>query len=162
MSPDSGYGHKRRGLGADDFVQSFRVEADTIIGGRVVRLGPSIDEVLAQHAYPPIVSRLLGEAVVLVALIGGGMKFEGRLTLQSRGDGPVSMIVADYLTKGEIRAYASFDPAKLEHLSRQPTVASLLGRGTLAITLDQGAKRELYQGIVALDGATLADCAREY
>ena len=162
MSPDSGSGPERGGVGADDFVQSFRIEAETLIGGRIVRLGASIDEVLTQHAYPPIVSRLVGEAVVLVALIGGGMKFDGRLSLQSRGNGPVSMIVADYLTKGEVRAYASFNAAKVGQLPRHPTVASLLGEGTLAITLDQGAKRDLYQGIVALKGPTLADCAREY
>jgi molecular chaperone Hsp33 len=162
MSPDGDHRHERKGQGADDFVQSFRIEADTIIGGRIVRLGSSINEVLIQHDYPPIVSRLVGEAVVLVALIGGGMKFEGRLSLQSRGNGPVSMIVADYLTKGEVRAYASFNSARLEALPRNPSLKALLGEGTLAISLDQGAKKEIYQGIVELDGASLADCAREY
>ena len=146
----------------DDFVQSFRIEAETIIGGRIVRLGPAIDQVLTQHAYPLLVSRLVGEAVALVTLIGGGMKFEGRLTLQSRGSGPVSMIIADYMTKGEIRATASFDEARLAGVPNAAPIAALLGDGTLAITLDQGAKKDLYQGIVALSGTSLADCAREY
>ena len=147
---------------ADDFVQWFRIEAETTIGGRIVRLGPAIDHILKQHAYPDQVSRLVGEAVTLVALIGGGMKFEGRLTLQSRGSGPVSMIIADYMTKGEIRATASFDAERLARVAPKSPIKALLGDGTLAITLDQGAKRDLYQGIVALDGTSLADCAREY
>jgi molecular chaperone Hsp33 len=162
MSADGSPPTEPRAHRADDFVQSFRIEAETIIGGRIVRLGSAIDQVLRQHDYPPLVSRLVGEAVVLVTLIGGGMKFEGRLTLQSRGSGPVSMIIADYMTQGEIRATASFDKGRLAKVPSDAPVSTLLGDGTLAITLDQGAKKDLYQGIVALSGASLADCAREY
>jgi molecular chaperone Hsp33 len=149
-------------LPADDLVQSFRVESEEKIGGRIVRLGNAVDQILIQHEYPLAVSQLVGEAVVLVALMGGGMKFEGRLTLQSRGSGPVSMIVADYMSNGEVRAYAGFDEARLAALPRGASVGELLGDGTLAITLDRGSATDLYQGIVALEGETLADCARDY
>jgi molecular chaperone Hsp33 len=146
----------------DDFLQAFCIESDRAIAGRIVRLGPAIDRILRQHTYPLAVSRLVGEAVALVTLLGGGMKFQGRLTLQSRGSGPVSMIVADYRTEGEIRATAGFDEARLAHLGAMTPIGALLGDGTLAITLDQGRRQDLYQGIVALAGASLADCAREY
>jgi molecular chaperone Hsp33 len=162
MSPDGNHEHVRAAPQTDDFVQSFRIEADQVIAGRIVRLGPSINQVLKQHDYPRAVSRLVGEAVALVTLIGGGMKFDGRLSLQSRSSGPVSMIVADYMTCGEIRAYAGFDIAKLATIPARAPIRDLLGTGTLAITLDQGARKDLYSGIVALDGASLADCAREY
>jgi molecular chaperone Hsp33 len=64
--------------------------------GRLIKLGPALDEILAKHAYPPQVSKLLGEAIMLATLLGSSLKFEGRFILQTQTDGPVSMIVVNF------------------------------------------------------------------
>lgn len=149
--------------GADDTVLPFAVSA-LDVRGRVVRLGPAIDAILERHAYPKPVSQLLGEAIVLTALLGSSLKFEGRFILQTRTDGPVSMLVVDFATPDRIRAYASFDRAQVETLTAEgrATTAALLGRGHLAMTVDQGAKMNRYQGIVPLDGSSLEAVAHAY
>jgi molecular chaperone Hsp33 len=149
--------------GADDTVQPFAVSA-LDVRGRVVRLGPALDAILDRHAYPKPVSQLLGEAVALTCLLGSSLKFDGRFILQTRTDGPVSMLVVDYQTPDRIRACATFDRAAVETMTaegRASTVA-LLGRGHLAMTVDQGAEMNRYQGVVALDGATLEEVAHAY
>ena len=147
-------------VGEGDGIVPFQIEGENI-RGRLIRLGSEVDAIVRQHDYPPVVSRLVCEAVALVSLIGSGMKFDGRLTLQSRGSGPVSIVVADYVTPGRIRAYARFDENALPQEPR-PDVRTLLGEGHLTMTLDQGPDMELYQGVVALEGASLSDCAIEY
>jgi molecular chaperone Hsp33 len=127
--------------------------------GRLIKLGPALDEILAKHAYPPQVSKLLGEAVVLTTLLGSSLKFEGRFILQTQTDGPVSMIVVNFTAPDALRAYARFDATRLK-----PGLSSadLLGRGHLAMTIDQGADMSRYQGLVALDGGDFEDAAHEY
>ena len=127
--------------------------------GRMIKLGPALDEILAKHAYPPQVSKLLGEAVVLTTLLGSSLKFEGRFILQTQTDGPVSMIVVNFTAPDALRAYARFDATRLK-----PGLSSadLLGRGHLAMTIDQGADMSRYQGLVALDGGDFEDAAHEY
>jgi molecular chaperone Hsp33 len=128
------------------------------VRGRLVRLSGALDAILAGHAYPDAVARLLGETLALAAALAGGLKYEGVFTLQAQGKGPVSLVVADVTSDGAMRAYARFDAARLGG----GTVPELLGEGYLAFTVDQGPDTERYQGIVALTGDTVADCAELY
>ena len=91
-----------------DAVLPFAVEP-LDVRGRAVMLGPVLDRILERHAYPAPVSRLLGEAATLVALLGTSLKFDGRFTLQTTTDGPVSMLVVDFQTPDGLRACAQFD-----------------------------------------------------
>ncbi|HEX7741362.1 MAG TPA: Hsp33 family molecular chaperone HslO [Sphingobium sp.] len=131
--------------------------------GRIVRLGPVLDDVLAAHSYPPPIERLLASALVLAALLGSTLKdVGGQLTLQAQTEnGVVSLLVADY-KGGEVRGYAKFDADRLAELGPDPTLFGLFGKGFLGITFDQAATGERYQGIVPLDGDSLADAAEHY
>jgi molecular chaperone Hsp33 len=147
----------------DDVILPFEVTA-LDLRGRVVRLGPTIDDILGRHGYPVPISKLLGEAIVLTVLLGSSLKCDGRFILQTKTDGPVRMIVADYRSPGKVRACAQFDPAPFETASGQANwaAADLLGRGHLAMTIDQGPDMSRYQGLVALTGGSLEDAAHEY
>jgi len=131
--------------------------------GRLVRLGPVLDEVLAAHAYPPAIEALLAEALTLTALIGSTLKDAGgQLTLQTQSEtGVVQLLVCDY-KGGELRGYVQFDAERLAEAPAEPTLFALFGSGYLAITFDQVATGERYQGIVPLDGETLAEAAQSY
>ena len=145
----------------DDLVMTFEVKA-LGLRGRLVRLGAVVDDILHRHDYPPPVSALLAEAVALTAMLGASLKFRGKFILQTRTDGAVDMIVADFVSPGGIRGYARFDRAKLEALGPNPSQAQLIGKGHLAMTVDQGSEMDRYQGIVALDGADLSAAAHSY
>jgi molecular chaperone Hsp33 len=135
------------------------------VRGRLVRLGPLAQALLERHPHPEIVSRLCGEALALVAALGAALKFRGSFSLQAKGDGPVSPLVADYTETGALRCYARLDAAKLAALASrgaEPDAAALLGAGALAFTADQGPESERYQGIVSIEGRTLADMALHY
>ena len=131
------------------------------VRGRVVRLGPVIDDILSRHDYPPAVSALLAEAVALTAMLGTALKFDGKFILQTKSDGPVDMIVADYAAPGGVRGYARYVRDKIEALT-PASQQDLLGTGHLAMTVDQGQDMERYQGIVPLDGNTLTQAAHTY
>jgi molecular chaperone Hsp33 len=150
----------------DDTILPFEVAA-LDLRGRVVRLGPALDAILGRHSYPAPISKLLGQAIVLTALLGSSLKFEGRFILQTKTDGPVRMIVVDYRSPGRMRACAQFDPTRLGKLEEKPVgktdkVTDLLGRGHLAMTIDQGPDMSRYQGLVALTGGSLEEAAHEY
>ena len=147
----------------DDTVLPFEVAA-LDLRGRVVRLGPLVDEILARHNYPAPVAKLLGEAVALTVLLGSALKFEGRFILQTQTDGPVRMLIVDYRSPGKIRACARFDAARVAGAAEagKADVGALLGHGHLAMTIDQGAEMSRYQGLVALQGGSLEDAAHEY
>lgn len=154
---------------ADDLIMPFRTERSGVFG-RVVRLGPMVDSILCRHDYPEPVSRVLGEAVALTALLGSSLKFDsafgGRLILQTKTDGPIGLLVVDFEEPGRVRAYASFDKEKVEALGRsrdsRDESARLLGTGHLAMTIDPGGNLDRYQGIVALDGCGLSEAAHAY
>jgi molecular chaperone Hsp33 len=150
-------------VSADDTVQPFEVSA-LDLRGRVVRLGPAVDTILSGHDYPQPVAKLLGEAIVLGVLLGTALKFEGRFILQTKTDGPVRMLVVDFMTPDRVRACARFDKnAVAEAISAgRADAGALLGRGHLAMTIDQGGAKNRYQGLVALEGGTLEDAAHEY
>jgi len=148
----------------DDLVQPFQIDAPGL-RGRLVRLGPLVDEVLRRHDYPQPVAELLGETLALAAALAGALKYEGVFTLQTKGDGPIRLMVADVTSDGQMRGYAQFDEERLVSALDGPIgspVPSLLGAGYLAFTVDQGPDTERYQGIVELIGGTLADCAHHY
>lgn len=142
----------------DDRILPFQIEA-LDVRGRVVRLGPSIDAVIERHAYPPAVSKLVGEAVVLTVLLGSALKIDGRFQLQTKSDGPVGMLVVDFEAPDRVRACARFDPERVYDVRG---AGALLGHGHMALTIDQGAEMSRYQGVVALEGGTLEDAAHAY
>jgi molecular chaperone Hsp33 len=155
---------------ADDLVQPFQIDPFAL-RGRLVRLGPLLDEILTRHAYPPAVAQMLGEAITLAVALAGALKYDGVFTLQTKGDGPIHLMVADITTAGTVRGYAQYDAAKLEKATAAAqsaggtlgdSVPRLLGAGYLAFTVDQGEHTDRYQGIVELQGATLAECAHHY
>src|SRR6201990_1656388 len=142
----------------DDAVLPFEV-APLDLRGRLTRLGPALDEVLAKHDYPPAVGKLLGEAIVLASLLGSSLKFDGRFILQTQTDGPVSFLIVDFQAPDRLRASARYDASRLTEGQDSGLV---LGKGHLAMTIDQGQDRSRYQGLVALDGGSLEDAAHEY
>lgn len=131
------------------------------VRGRVVRLGESVEAILAGHDYPAPVADLLAETLALAAVLAGSLKYDGIFTLQAQGDGAVNLVVADVTSGGDLRGYARFDADKLAKVEGG-SVQALMGKGVLAFTVDQGSYTDRYQGIVELDGATLADCAETY
>ncbi|GJD58979.1 Hsp33 family molecular chaperone [Methylobacterium dankookense] len=148
--------------GHDDAVLPFAVEA-LDVRGRAVRLGPAVDTLLRRHGYPEPVARLLGEAAALTVLLGSSLKFDGRFQLQTRTDGPVAMIVVDFEAPDRLRATARFDAEKVAALGAGPLrTGDLVGNGHLAMTIDQGSAASRYQGVVALEGQSFEDAARQY
>lgn len=147
----SEYGLSRPESG-DDVALAFTLET-LDCRGRAVRLGEALDRIITRHAYPAPVARLLGEAVVLASLVGSSLKFEGRFILQTQTDGPVGMIVVDLDAPDGLRGYARFDQQALDVAVADGAASAgeLLGKGHLAMTVDQGPHMDRYQGIVELD-----------
>lgn len=153
---------------ANDLIQPFQVERFGL-RGRLVRLGAAADDILNRHAYPEPVAVMLGQMMAVAAILAGALKYDGVFTLQTQGNGPIRLMVADITSSGDVRAYAQYDAEKLAALAAAApdgvvgdSVPHLLGSGYLAFTVDQGPDTERYQGIVDLDGATLADCLHHY
>ena len=146
-----------------DAVVPFQVDALDARGGAVL-MGDALDTILSRHAYPEPVARLLGELTVLTALLGASLKFDGKFIVQAQTDGPVSLLVVDFATPGLMRGYAKFDAGRVAaaDAAGRALPEDLLGKGTLALTVDQGAHMQRYQGIVPLDGASLEEIARSY
>ncbi len=133
------------------------------VRGRIVRLGPVLNSILSAHAYPPAAERVLAEALVLTALLGSLLKDDGsQLTMQAQTEnGPISLLVCDYVA-GELRGYLAFDIDRLAEAGANPSLFALFGKGYLALTFDQGESRQRYQGIVPLEGESLADAVQNY
>lgn len=151
---------------ADDIVRPFATRLAGV-SGRLVRLGPLVHTILSRHDYPESVSVALGEALVLIALLGSALKFDGQLILQTKTDGPLGLLVADYAAPGKLRGYASADKVAVAAIAAQSTTPAatqiqLLGKGYLAMTIDPGGDMDRYQGIVALDKVSLVDAAHTY
>jgi len=150
-------------LGLDDTILPFEIDA-LDLRGRIVRLGPAVDSILSGHDYPLPVAKLLGEAIVLTVMLGSALKFEGRFILQTQSDGPVRMVVVDFTSPGKVRACARFDAERVAAAiaGDQAQPGRLLGRGHLAMTIDQGPDMNRYQGLVPLEGKDLEHAAHEY
>ncbi len=135
------------------------------VRGRLVRLGPLADALLTRHENHPVVTALSGQALALAAALATALKFRGSFSLQAKGDGPVPMLLADCTESGALRGYARATPERLQAVlteSDAPSTRTLLGEGYLAFTVDQGGEQERHQGIVAIEGDSLADMALHY
>lgn len=154
----------------DDQVAAIQL-GDGSVRGRVVRMGAALDRALGGDRYPEPVSRLLGEGILISALVARSLKFDGKLIVQAMGtnEGAVSMMVAESTTDGHVRAYARYDQSSLDRIlanNPRPGADILInggeGGGTFAMTIDQGADMDRYQGLAAIEGASLASCAEHY
>ncbi len=148
----------------DDTVLPFQLDASDI-RGRVARLDGVLDQVLKQHAYPPLIEALVAEAALLTVMIGQSIKLRWKLSLQIRGKGPARLIATDYYgptAEGEparVRAYASYDA---ETLDLDAVPFSQIGQGYFAVMIDQGEGTVPYQGFTPIAGASLSSCAETY
>ena len=145
-----------------DRLLSFTIPARNA-RGRIVRLGPVLETILAAHEYPPPIKHLLAEALVITALIGGLFKDEdGQLTVQAQTRGGiVGLLVCDY-RGGELRGYVRHDAERLAALGANPSLFALFGQGYLAMTFDLASANQRYQGIVPLEGNSLAEACQAY
>ncbi|MFM1981421.1 MAG: hypothetical protein RJB22_140 [Pseudomonadota bacterium] len=149
-------------MGEIDRVLGFTI-ASRHARGRVVRMGPVLEQVLAAHGYPPAVEKLLAEALVIAALLGTTLKSDdGQMTMQAQTEnGAIELLVCDY-KGGEVRGYVKHDAEKIAALPHDPDLAALFGTGYLAITFDQAVTKERYQGIVPLEGDSLCAAIEHY
>ena len=148
------------GTDAPDLIQPFQLDVPDL-RGRLVRLGPALDDILAHHDYPPPVARVVAEMATVAVLLASLLKYEGVFTLQAKGDGPVRLLVADVTSAGMVRAYAQFAADTVPEDVDTP-LKTLTGEGYLAFTVDQGEDTERYQGIVTLEGETISEALRHY
>jgi molecular chaperone Hsp33 len=162
MAGSSGERGKRAGR-SDDAVLPFATVRSRV-GGRIARLGGTVDTILTRHDYPAPVAQALGEALALTALLGNMLKIGSKLILQTKTDGALDMLVINYEAPGGMRGYASHDAAQLAALTSDRAIAqgALLGCGHLAMTIDPGGNKPSSQGIVALSGQTLCEAAHAY
>ncbi len=143
----------------DDAILPFQLDG-LAVRGRVARLDSVLDRILGDHAYPPSVSALVGEAALITALVGHALKLRGRFSLQARGDGPVRLVATDFFAASEerptarLRAYAGFDAEATPETSATP--AALIGDGVMAMTIDQGPHMRPYQGLTPISEAAAA------
>ena len=138
-----------------DTLQRFLIDSANV-RGELLHLDESWRRVLACADYPDTVQQVLGEAMAATALMSATIKFSGKLTLQVRGGGPVTMLVMQATADGALRGLAQW--------SDVPTATDLqglFGAGQMLISIDSG-KGEQYQGVVALDGVYIADALGRY
>jgi len=147
----------------ENYVLPFQIETAGV-RGRLVRLGPVVDDLLSRHNYPEPVSRILGEAILLTVMLGTSLKFDGKLTLQTSSDGPITFLVVQYRAPGDVRAYANYEEEAVTRAieAGSDTEPRLLGDGYLAMTIEPGAGMERYQGFVEFEGENLVDAAHTY
>ncbi|MCJ8190218.1 Hsp33 family molecular chaperone HslO [Sphingomicrobium aestuariivivum] len=131
--------------------------------GRLVRLTHALDAILAPHEYPPVIEKLLAEALALAALLGSLLKDEkGQITMQAQTEnGVVDLLVCDY-HQGQLRGHVKYDKERLVEAGPEPTLFQLFGKGYLAITFDQPTRKERYQGIAPIEGADIGEVAQSY
>lgn len=145
-----------------NFIIPFQLERAPI-RGRFVRLNSVVNTILHKHNYPPLVAHLLAEMLALTVTMSSILKNEGLFTLQTSGDGPIKFLVADLTEEGHLRGYAEFDKDTFKKIkAKKPDLKKLLGKGHIAFTVDPGGNSNRYQGIVALEGKTLAGCIEHY
>lgn len=154
----------------DNQVTVFQLDGQSV-RGRSVQLGSELERAInaGQEAprYPDVVARLLGEAMMIGALVARALKFDGRLVVQCHGtnDGAISLLMADCTTDGHIRGYARWDEDMLKQIqadNRNPGAKTLMGGGTFSMTIDQGPEMDQYQGLAAIEGESLSVCAEHY
>lgn len=142
----------------NDFKQRF-LFPDTDLRGEIVHLDASLGPALNARDYPLTVRGLLGEALVASVLLASTLKFRGKLSLQAQGDGPVSLLMAECTSEGQVRGLAHFQ--QQPESAEQPPLGELLGKGVMAITISPREGRQ-YQGLVPLEADSLAGCLEGY
>ena len=150
--------------GRDDVVAAFQLEGRPV-SGRVVSFGSVVDKVLSAHDYPDPVAALLADALMIAALVGASLKFDGKLILQASGPGAVRLLVAHYTSEGGVRGYAKIDEEAYKTLAldnRRLGAGALLSGAHLAMTIDRGPEFNSYQSLVPVEGDTLAAAAEAY
>ena len=151
---------------AGDFVLPFDV-AESGVRGRLVRLDATSARALGVHSLAEPAARAAGEVLALAALLGSALKLDGRLTAQTKSDGPLDLIAADYYgaangkPKG-VRGYARLDKERFAGIATPLSFAALTGEGSLAITIEPRRGGQTYQGIVALSSKGIAASAETY
>ncbi len=150
----------------DNLVTVFQLDGSDV-RGRALNMGNALQQALGTGRYPDVVASLLGEAMMIAAIVARTLKFKGRLVIQCHGtnDGAVSLLMADCTTDGNIRGYARWDEAQLKMImldNRSPGADTLLGGGTFSMTIDQGPDMDQYQGLAEITGASLAESAEHY
>ncbi len=151
-----------------DACVSFHINNNAFFG-RFVRLDNVIGEIFSRRAYPDVAAGIIAESAALAALLSSALKYDGIFTLQTKSDGPVGMVVVDITSDGTIRASASYDNERIEKAKKlrktedeYEETPHFLGHGYLAFTVDQGGADKMHQGIVDIQGKTLAECAERY
>lgn len=149
---------------SENIVQPYLIDSG-MSRGQAVRLTSVLDTIIGQHGYPESVGRFLSEAAVLTVLLASSVKYDGVFSLQIQSDGAISMLVIDLTTTGQIRGYARFDEAALKQAEQTPDdkenpVSHYFGNGTLAFMTEHDGQS--YQGVVALEKASLTACVLEY
>ena len=145
-----------------DFVLPFDI-AKAGVRGRLVRLDLSSTRALSAHVLPEAASRVAGEILALGVLLGTALKLDGRLSVQTKSDGPLDLVMADYYGGDErgVRAFARLDTARLTDL-KDMKFATLVGKGSIAITIEPKIGGQTYQGIVGLSEDGIAASAETY
>jgi molecular chaperone Hsp33 len=145
-----------------DFVLPFDI-AKAGVRGRLVRLDLSSTRALSAHVLPEAASRVAGETLALGVLLGTALKLDGRLSVQTKSDGPLDLVMADYYGGDErgVRAFARLDTARLADV-RDTKFAALVGKGSMAITIEPKLGGQTYQGIVGLSEDGIAASAETY
>jgi molecular chaperone Hsp33 len=142
-------------------VRRFAVEHQAV-RGEFVLLGPAWLALREHSDYPPAVRNLLGEAVVASVLLASTLKFEGELTLQMQGTGAVRLLVAQCTNDFKVRAVARFHAARFAEGDSAMDFSTLAGEGTIAVTVEADKRASRYQGIVPIDGVSLAASLEHY
>ncbi|WP_286787087.1 MULTISPECIES: Hsp33 family molecular chaperone HslO [unclassified Pseudomonas] len=140
-----------------DYTQRFLFE-NTDVRGELALLERSYVEVLAKHPYPEPVAQLLGEMLAAAALLCGTLKFDGLLVLQARSSGAIPLLMVECSSAREVRGIARYNA---DDIAPDATLKDLMPEGILAITVDP-TNGQRYQGIVPLEGQTLAECLSGY
>jgi molecular chaperone Hsp33 len=140
-----------------DALLPFQLE-QSVVRGRVVRLGALLDDMLGRHAYPVPVATLLAQTCAMTAALASALKFEGVFTLQTQTNGPISRLVVDVTSEGDIRACATYDDAEVMSAKE----GAFLGTGQLVFTVDQKATDERYQGVVPIENDDLTVAFHTY
>ena len=127
------------------------------VRGHLVRLDASWRAAIEHHDYPQAIGDALGEAMVASVLMAGALKFEGRLSLQFEGPGPVRLLLAQCTHRHAIRGVARHD-----ELRADIAADGLFGGGQLAVTIEQPEGGDRYQGVVPLVAERLSACLEQY
>ena len=127
------------------------------VRGELVTVSETHQHILTNHDYPAPVQKLLGELLVATSLLTATLKFDGDITVQVQGDGPLKLAVINGNNRQEMRGVARVE----SEIAADSTLHQMLGNGIMVITISPS-EGERYQGVVGLEGETLAECLEGY